>query len=121
MSDNGNAKTIYLHIPGTKPRVVTLVHTLEKTDTGKSYARVGYAICNQEVDQFNKKIGRKISTGRLESVRTAFMITYPEDANNWHKRMNYMLNALVIDEQAPKRLSSAVEKYILKRESEKRC
>lgn len=111
MSDLGTAKTMYLHVAGKKPRVVTLMHTLGKSESGQFYAHIGYAICNREFDNFNKKIGRKIAAGRLENMRTYLTVMYPVEATSWPKRMTFLLNMLATDTRVPRRLAAAVERY----------
>lgn len=110
----GKAKIMYLRVLlGDKPRIVTLAHTLGKTEEGTFYAHLGYAICNCQFDQFNKKIGRKIAQGRMDNLRTTLVLTYPVDATTWLKRRNFMITALAADTDWPRRLSSVVKKYIL--------
>jgi hypothetical protein len=114
MTEIGKPKTMYLHATlGKKPRIVTLVHTLGKTEEGNFYAHVGYSICNREFDQFSKKIGRTIAQGRMENLRTTLVFNYPEGADTWLKRRNYMVSALASGVYGPRRLSSAVKRFIL--------
>lgn len=113
-------KTQYLHIRGRHPRVVTLVHTLESAEDGSKYARVGYAICNCEHDQFVKKLGRTIALGRLQNAKTMLMVNYKPD-QTWKQRMETLLGELSCLRHGPEedlstqpsRLARTVSQYVV--------
>lgn len=108
----GKPKTMYLHVTGPKPRVVTVVHSLGKTEDGNLFGQIGYAVCNREFDSFNKKVGRKIAEGRMNCARTALVIQYPKEATTWNERMAFLLQELKSSLASPKRLSKPVAQYL---------
>lgn len=107
----GQPKTMYLHVRGKRPRVVTLVHTLGKDERGQLFGHIGYSICNLDFDLFNKKIGRKIAEGRMFCARTMLVVNYPADATTWSARMSFLLETLAGAEN-PKRLAKPVAMFL---------
>jgi len=119
-----NAKVMYLRLAplsaGREP-VLTLAHSLEKTEEGKFYARVGYALYHYDVyhdDHFSRKIGRSIAIGRLENTKSFLTVEYPATATTWSQRMSVLLTVLrkhtkkFGEVEVPSRLSKAVTQYL---------
>lgn len=57
------SKTNFMHIRGRYDRDITVAYQIN-TDGVTSNIHWGYAVCSSK-DQFNKKIGRAVSEGRL--------------------------------------------------------
>lgn len=117
-------KVMYLRLAplaAGRESVLTLAHSLEKTEDGAFYARVGYALYHYDSfhdDHFSRKIGRSIAIGRMENTKTFLTVDYPATATTWGQRMTVLLTALrkhtktFGTTQVPSRLGKAVTQYL---------